>query len=180
MFRLRPLGPYEFDARDVVPPVPATSVELMPADISLATVVDPERNTTPVSNRTGTQPGTAIRREAALSEQVQAHLEAQGHEVGRYQIKIKGTTTWLLTDLYDVTNHVLYELKGNASRESVRMALGQLLDYSRYVESTTFPGRPQLVVVLPSPPADDLAGLLAEQGIQLAYLENGSFTGLPL
>jgi excinuclease UvrABC helicase subunit UvrB len=79
-----------------------------------------------------------------------------------------------------VTSHVLYELEGNASRESVRMALGQLLDYSRYIESTTFPGQPQLVVVLPARPADDLADLLAGQGIIVAYLENGSLAGLPL
>ena len=70
----------------------------------------------------------------------------------------------LLTDLVDQTTNVLYEAKGAATREAVRMALGQLLDYSRHV-----PGNPKLAVLLPARPADDLLDLLGRHGVSCVY-----------
>ena len=112
---------------------------------------------------------------------LEEQLKIAKHHVARYQIHIKGKFGRLLTDLYDDTTHVLYELKGDSSRESVRMALGQLLDYSRFIESATRPGRPKLVIALPKPPDDDdLRLLLAELGVHLTYPVDGRFIDLPL
>ena len=71
----------------------------------------------------------------------------------RYRIIPIGATT-LYSDLADVTENVLYEAKGSAERMSVRLALGQVLDYGRYVDQS------RLAVLLPEAPAADLVELL--------------------
>jgi hypothetical protein len=48
----------------------------------------------------------------------------------------------------------VYEAKGSADRMSVRLSLGQVLDYGRYVEGS------RLAVLLPEAPAADLVELL--------------------
>ena len=50
------------------------------------------------------------------------------------------------SDLADVTDNVLYEAKGSAERMSLRLAVGQVLDYGHYVD------RSRLAVLLPSAP----------------------------
>jgi hypothetical protein len=67
-------------------------------------------------------------------------------------------------DIIDQTENVLYEAKGVATREAVRMALGQLLDYSRHVL-----GDPSLAVLLPAVPSADLVALLQENKIGCIY-----------
>ena len=49
---------------------------------------------------------------------------------------------------------MLYEAKGSAERMSIRLALGQVLDYGRYVEGS------RLAILLPEAPAADLVELL--------------------
>ena len=60
----------------------------------------------------------------------------------------------LYTDAADTTAEVLCEAKGTAERMSVRLALGQVLDYGRYVKHCS------LAILLPGPPAADLIELL--------------------
>ena len=59
------------------------------------------------------------------------------------------------------------EAKGSVGRAAIRMAIGQLIDYSRFVE------KPQCSVLLPEKPSEDLLELLAAAGISL-YIPNGS------
>nr|WP_095877638.1 hypothetical protein [Streptomyces sp. TLI_235] len=92
---------------------------------------------------------------------------------------MKSKTSRLLTDLYDETDHVLYELKGTNRREAVRMALGPLLDYGRYVNSDAHPDVPRRVVLLPSLPDEDLQELLGDHGIGIAYQDGDTFIGVP-
>ncbi len=47
------------------------------------------------------------------------------------------------------------EAKGTVRREAIRMALGQLLDYRRFLDKS------RRVVLLPGPPRQDLCELLA-------------------
>ena len=69
---------------------------------------------------------------------------------------------------------MLYEAKGVATREAIRMAVAQLLDYSRHV-----PTNPTLAVLLPALPATDLLNLLAGQGIRCVYETSpGTFQGV--
>lgn len=77
----------------------------------------------------------------------------------------------LLTDLYDISAHVLYELKSDSSREAVRMAIGQLLDYRRHI----VPADPALAVLLPDEPHEDLRSLLDSVNITLVYWDGTTF-----
>ncbi|MBC3982825.1 hypothetical protein H8N01_09650 [Streptomyces sp. AC536] len=170
IFRLRPIGPFELLADDRIPPAQNTERELVPADVTTSKMVEPEQNKSQQGERAAVAATATRRREAELSEVFEAHLTARGHAVGRFQIRLKGKTSTLLTDLYDATDHVLYEVKGSARRESVRMALGQLLDYGRYVRTDAEPDvPPALVVLLPGLPDADLVELLADHGVGLIH-----------
>lgn len=107
---------------------------------------------------------TALKREADLLARYQAHLEGRGHRCVRYRIRPPGELRDLYTDLVDETQNVLYEAKGVATREAVRMALGQLLDYGRHL-----PTAPALAVLLPARPARDLLDLLARHAVRCVY-----------
>jgi hypothetical protein len=97
--------------------------------------------------------GTVFQKEAQLTQRFQQYLEAHQREVMRYRIIPPGSTT-LYSGHADITHNVLYEAKGSAQRMSVRLALGQALDYGRYIEGW------RLAVLLPEAPAADLVELL--------------------
>ncbi|GLW69990.1 hypothetical protein Kpho02_22890 [Kitasatospora phosalacinea] len=133
---------------------------------------------TEMSLRAATAASIAVRREAALTKSYRAHLEAAGHTVGAFQIRVEGLSSTLRTDLYDATSHVLYEAKGSSSREDVRMAIGQLLDYSRYVKTDAHPHEPRQAILLPAAPDPDIRVLLERHQIGLVHqLSDGQFTG---
>lgn len=102
--------------------------------------------------------GSAIYREATLTERFRARLLGVGHAVTRYRITFAGSPP-LYTDLADATSHVLYEAKGSSDRMSVRLALGQVLDYGRCLPNM------KLAVLLPNDPVPDLADLLSGYGV---------------
>ncbi|WP_405365735.1 hypothetical protein [Kitasatospora sp. NBC_00039] len=140
--------------------------------------VVPEAFNTEMSLRAATAASIAVRREAALTKSYWAHLESYGHKVGAFQIRVEGLSSTLRTDLYDATAHVLYEAKGSSSREDVRMAIGQLLDYGRYVKTDAHPREPRQVVLLPAAPDPDIRNLLERHQIGLVHqLSDGRFTG---
>ncbi|MFC8140314.1 hypothetical protein ACFUKV_00865 [Streptomyces paradoxus] len=119
-----------------------------------------------------------LRREGELVKAFAAHLTAAGHETHSFQITIKGELGALTPDLYDATDHALYEAKGQTTRANIRMAIGQLADYRRHI-----PGQQVLrvVVLLPSEPSEDLKDLLGEEYVELVYqTEDGGFAGWPL
>ncbi|MCX8495936.1 MAG: hypothetical protein ORN51_07115 [Akkermansiaceae bacterium] len=102
--------------------------------------------------------GVAEQREAALTMRFRTFLEnSHGREVKRY--KIATSAGALFTDTADITAGVLYEAKAHADRMSVRLALGQILDYSRYVQGVL------LAVLLPEAPPADLVELLEAHNI---------------
>jgi hypothetical protein len=89
----------------------------------------------------------------------------------RWAINVPGSRQPLFTDIYDTTANVLYEAKSEARRSDVRMAVGQLLDYQRFMPN---PGV-RLRALLPTSPGQDLTSLLASQNIGLAYRQGASF-----
>ena len=105
----------------------------------------------------------ASRVEAALMKRYQEWRVSEGHGVTGKGILLPGETKPLRIDLYDVDRAELIEAKGSAEREYVRLALGQVLDYARYVEHE------HLAVLLPEKPKMDLIDLLAGQGIRCIY-----------
>ncbi len=97
----------------------------------------------------------ATRSEQALVVAFRKHLEEQGHTVKRHTYRLPGSKHGLSCDLVDETAQVLYEAKGNGLRSSVRMAIGQLLDYRRFEKTPK-----RLAVLLPRKPAQDLINLI--------------------
>jgi hypothetical protein len=99
-----------------------------------------------------------IQREAQLARRFQMYLEKHHRKVKRYRIVPAGQPA-LYSDLADVTENILYEAKGSADRMSVRLALGQVLDYGRFVQGS------RLAVLLPKAPPADLIGLLERHDV---------------
>ncbi|WP_446048396.1 hypothetical protein [Streptomyces albidoflavus] len=118
-----------------------------------------------------------LRREGALVKEFRAHLAAVGHTSHSFQITIAGEPGALTPDLYDETDHVLYEAKGQTTRPNVRMAIGQLADYRRHIPN---PENLRVAVLLPSEPTDDVKALLSEQQVHLVYRTEDGFAGWPL
>lgn len=113
------------------------------------------------------------RREAMLQNCYRRHLEKQQHEVMRNQITtIDGDV--LLTDLYDVTTDTLIEAKASTDRMTLRLALGQILDYGRYL------GSPRMLVLTPECPSSEMLELFHSSGIGSVWPAGDDFeTSLP-
>ncbi|WP_371678352.1 hypothetical protein [Streptomyces sp. NBC_01276] len=122
-------------------------------------------------------PRKVVRREGQLMEAFKKHLAAAGHAHKTFQITLAGEVGALTPDLYDVTEHVLYEAKGQTTRDNVRMAIGQLLDYRRHLPQTQ---GLRVAVLLPSEPSKDIQDLLAELNVALVYQTDDGFHGFPL
>lgn len=80
----------------------------------------------------------AERRESKLVLSFSTYLRGKGHQVHRHRILPGEETRPLLTDLYVPDLDLLIEAKGSVTRENLRMALGQLLDYNRFVRATSW------------------------------------------
>lgn len=176
VFRLRPAGPVDRRPEDTIPPSDNTSAVIVRADVTTSAIVEPENNKKTRSARSAAPRTDVERREARLSDRFQELMEGKGRPMKRFQLRVEGSASPLVTDLYDETDHVLYELKGSTDREAVRMAIGQLLDYRRHV----VPPNPTLAVLLPSEPNDDLKELLSGLGIMLVYWDGTTFSGAPV
>lgn len=102
--------------------------------------------------------GTVVarRREASLVDDYSAHLRGLGHDLGRHRIPISGGGQ-LATDLFDRSDNVLYEAKSGVDRSTIRLGLGQMLDYRRLLDAEDLRYR----LLLPSRPLDELVELLA-------------------
>lgn len=118
------------------------------------------------------EPYEAERREQKLVLELETYLRKRNHAVSRKRIVPPGEARPLFTDLYDATTGTLVEAKGTVERNSIRMAIGQLADYKRFIDG----GKPRhLAVLLPSQPRPDLHQLLTSQGIELIYPSDEGF-----
>ncbi|MFJ6656102.1 hypothetical protein ACIQNG_07030 [Streptomyces sp. NPDC091377] len=171
VFRMRPKGSYQRLADDTISRAPQTSIERVSATIANTKIVEPKRKRA-VESRRAAQPSViADLRQSQLREKYLSELEKSGHEVFTLQIKISGTTKVFKTDLYDATDHVLHSIRGDSSREEVRIAIGQLKDCVRHVK----PSNPRLRVLLPEKPIDDLLDLLHHEGIDVIFPGNAGY-----
>ena len=110
------------------------------------------------------EPYEAERREQKLLLRLKAHLEARGHRTCRLKIVPPGEAKPLFSDLLDRTTHCLIEAKGTVERGALRMAIGQLADYSRFVD-----GKPVRAVLVPERPRADLLAMLVSQDIAVIW-----------
>jgi hypothetical protein len=90
--------------------------------------------------------------------------------VTRHRIQPPGEAKPLYSDIYDLTRRNLIEAKGTGTRNAVRMAIGQLADYRRFVDLA-----PRVAVLLPSRPRPDLEALLTTQSVAAIWPEGGVF-----
>lgn len=98
------------------------------------------------------EPQERRRREAALQQRYCDFLRDAAHTVMRHRIP-RDEGSDLATDLFDVTADELIEVKASTDRNTLRLALGQVLDYHRYVNSE------RKAVLLPSKPERDMMDL---------------------
>jgi hypothetical protein len=118
------------------------------------------------------EPYEAERREQAIVLSLRDHLRRLDHDVCRLKIVPPGEAKPLFSDLYDKTTTTLFEAKGTVERGAIRMAIGQLADYKRFVDG----GAAKLAVLLPARPRQDLLELLQAEGIDTVWPEAGGFT----
>ncbi|WP_106516427.1 restriction endonuclease [Streptomyces himastatinicus] len=162
MFRLKPIGPSAQLGDDL---------SFTPRNDDVIEDVEIEQHHTERMAVSSKSKGhEAERREAPLVTKYRDYLEMQGHTVKRKKIIPAGEVRALYTDLYDVTDEALIEAKGSVTREAVRMAIGQLYDYRRYITP-----RPSLGVLLPSQPRQDLIDLCNASGATVIWPDGDVF-----
>lgn len=165
VFKLRRIG------TGVKPTNPLASVTVpKPPTQSGATEVPREAANAAHFTRAAVDPGIAFRRERDLESGLIDWLEAHGKVVSRLKITVAQQTAPLFTDTWVASDLELFEVKGNATRDDVRMAIAQLLDYRRHIT----PPPKRLTVALPAHPGADLADLIESVGLELAVFSGGT------
>jgi hypothetical protein len=112
----------------------------------------------------------AVRRESQLVRDFATSLVAQGDSVQRTRIVPSSDTRAIFSDLVNETRDQLIEAKARGTRNEIRMAIGQLADYGRFVGSRT-----RRAVLLDARPDPDLMGLLESQGIAAIWRRGQGF-----
>jgi len=130
------------------------------------THVPSENNTSFEFTVPATEPKVARKVEAELVSKFGAWLESQGHATERIRIEAPGLESALMTDTFDKTENVLYEAKASADRGSIRLAIGQLQDYLRFLPAM------KARILLPEAPIIDLEDLILHCGFGLAYVSD--------
>jgi hypothetical protein len=113
---------------------------------------------------------TVQRREQTLVLEYCAALEAAGHQVTRFRIRPPGEARELISDIYEKSRNNLIEAKGTGSRGEIRMALGQIFDYRRFIEPA-----PSCAVLLPAQPRPDVEQLLRSAGVAAIWKSEHGF-----
>jgi hypothetical protein len=76
----------------------------------------------------------------------------------------------LVIDAFDPAIRCLIEAKASASRQDIRMAIGQLLDYRRHIDPSA-----SIAILVPESPTSDLLSLLRSLGIQVIVKRGQGF-----
>lgn len=104
----------------------------------------------------------AQRRESELVQRFDQWLQASGARTSSHHYETVNPP--LRSDIVDETARRVWEAKADVGRPSVRMALGQLLDYLRFEPSGWTGG-----VLLPYQPSEDLLDLILTSGRAAAW-----------
>jgi hypothetical protein len=114
--------------------------------------------------------GRAVRREARLVADFASFLEGKGDEIVRNKVLPKGAAHPIYSDIFNKSRQQLIEAKAGGTRGDIRMAIGQLADYARYLSPT-----PTRAVLLDAKPHRDLLALLKSQEIAAIWRHGNSF-----
>lgn len=168
VFRLRPIGNSlvrEADASDTGDVSANSESEL----VGLEAVKES------AYKRASQEEKIVVRREDELVKRYAASLGAVGGQLKRWKVRPAETLLTLYTDPYHEPTRELYEAKASSKREDIRMALGQILDYERWIS----PRPLKRTVLAPSKPPADLIGLLHAYGVGLVFeTSEGNFERL--
>ena len=159
VFRLRPVGATVPDGpRLPVTPVAETRITKAPEITAVRVRRQPQESTSDILQR--------------LTVDYASHLHGLGREVVSAQVRVKGETRVAHVDLLDATENRLIEVKHNSTRQSVRSAIGTLMDYRRFFHPT-----PTLTLLVPAAPREDLLDLCASLCIEVVWPNpEGGFT----
>ncbi|NBU72406.1 MAG: hypothetical protein EBS53_13360 [Bacteroidetes bacterium] len=120
-----------------------------------------------MSSATSRESRRILQREGELVNAFKLFLESRNHKVTQLRITPRYAAAPIMSDL--CTETFIAEAKGDTSRESIRMAIGQLADYGRFDKKKTKRFR---VALLPKEPNRDLVSLLHAQHIYIV-LQSG-------
>jgi hypothetical protein len=149
VFRLKAVGATLVNPGIDAPPL--TLVQTVPVEAS-----NVDRY---VVQREVAEPTEALRTEALLVGRYVEWLDRRrGATVDRQAIPTAAGRL-MYTDIYVRETGELIEAKSSSSREHLRLALGQILDYARYVDHT------RLAVLVPTRPSQDMVDLLLAHNI---------------
>jgi hypothetical protein len=152
------------------PPSPPRPPHKTPPPPPVATEVEVEAHNTETYEVSGQTTWTAIRREQPLVIAYKTWMEKKGSEIVRYKFRAPNMPAHLFCDIYDKTRNNLIEGKADASRPSIRMALGQLLDYRRFA-----PQGAKLAVLTDLRPHQDLEDLLGSVDVACIWKTEHGF-----
>jgi hypothetical protein len=107
----------------------------------------------------------AKRREQKLVKAYEDWLLASGCKVCSLILHGKGEADSIRCDLFNKTENVIVEAKSSVARPAIRMAIGQLVDYSRLMKK---PPKKRLILV-PEKPRPDLLDLVKSQKIGVTW-----------
>jgi hypothetical protein len=161
VFRLIPVNIDPHSPEGSLPPPSQPEVQAVPVESQNVerTYVEPSR-----------EEYEAERRESTLVQRYKAYLETAGNTVERLRMRPAGEVKPLFSDLYVVELGLLIEAKGSVDRQSIRMAIGQLIDYRRFVTPA-----PRCALLVPSRPRDDLVALVSAAGMELIWEKDSVF-----
>lgn len=141
----------------------------MDAPTAEVTSVPSESNTVTEFEMMPRAGSVAQRVEAKMVTQFEGWLRSQGHELERLRILIPGERHALITDTFDRTEKILYEAKSGSDRATIRLGVGQVLDYLRFLPNAR--GR----LLLPDEPTSDLKAYITSCGLSYSYRKLGSW-----
>ncbi|MGD0650065.1 MAG: hypothetical protein ABSA97_02820 [Verrucomicrobiia bacterium] len=137
----------------------------IPADPQI--VSSPETHQLDYKVQTKAKVIKAEKMEAKLLESYRRWVAQQGRKLPAVKYKT------LQCDAYEEDRRNLIEAKSSASREHIRMAVGQLLDYA-FQGKKKF-GEPHKAILLPSEPRSDIVSWLDSLKIKIIWPEKGVF-----
>lgn len=129
-----------------------------------------EISVTPEFRRVAVDALTVTKVEQSLIDDFVEFQVGRGRTFGRWEIFPNGTGERLLTDIYEEETRTLYEAKASASRPDVRLGLGQIQDYSRFIDDCE-----ALALLLPSRPTDDLVDFLHSFEVMVIWRRTPGF-----
>jgi len=167
IFKLNPINKYKSQ-------LPKTNLDI--ASETKAEIVSQEAFENETSKRKQEEKIIiSTRKESKLLEEYRKFRNKNGESaLKRYRIKPKGQQQSLWTDGWDEDKKTLIEAKSSSSRNHIRLAIGQLLDYKRHID----PKPKKIVILLPTRPQDDLIDLVKGLKIELIFKEGGTFITL--